>query len=80
MSLLFTLYSCEKTVHSIICFQGFKVDKLKENLEGNVAWYRIKTTVHQLFSDKVLNLKKGDIGVVVNGRVGAHHRFHIVRP
>ncbi|CAB3984374.1 UDP-glucose:glyco glucosyltransferase 1-like [Paramuricea clavata] len=49
--------------------KGFKISKLRENLEKNVAQYRIKTTVHQLFCDKVLNLKKGDIGVIVNGRV-----------
>ncbi len=53
-----------------LLFQGFKAAKLKENLEQNVGQYRIKIGIHQLFCDKVLNLKKGEIGVVVNGRVG----------
>ena len=56
-----------------IFFQGFKVAKLRENLEQNVAQYKVKTAIHQLFCGNVLNLKKGDIGVVVNGRVGVMH-------
>ena len=65
-------------IQLIFCFQGFKENKLKENLEQNVGLYRIKTTVHHLFCDKVLNLKKGDIGVVVNGRVSVQFRPNIV--
>lgn len=65
-------------IQLIFCFQGFKENKLKENLEQNVGLYRIKTAVHHVFCDKVLNLKKGDIGVVVNGRVSAQFRPNIV--
>lgn len=42
---------------------------LKENLAKYVGQYRVKIAVHQLFCEKVLNVKKGDIGVIVNGRV-----------
>ncbi|XP_028405524.1 UDP-glucose:glycoprotein glucosyltransferase 1-like isoform X2 [Dendronephthya gigantea] len=49
--------------------KGFKIAKLKENLERNRDSYKRKAAIHQLFCDKVLNLKKGDIGIVVNGRV-----------
>ncbi|XP_046852680.1 UDP-glucose:glycoprotein glucosyltransferase 1-like isoform X2 [Xenia sp. Carnegie-2017] len=49
--------------------KNLKISVLRENLKNHVDSYKLKITSHLLFCKKVLHFKKGDIGLVANGRV-----------